>query len=800
LSRAGGTPREPEPVPTKDGGPEIAPHFRISAGLKRILGRDLITDEFVAIFELVKNSFDAHATHVELAFLPDKIVILDDGKGMSLSDINEKWLFVAYSAKKDGSEDIDYRDKIAQRTAYAGSKGVGRFSCDRLGASLQMQTRTRGAPTQVVEVDWDDFEVNAKDEFAKVPVRVGEAKRITASPGLHPKDSGTLLEITRLRESWPREKLLKLKAALTKLISPFGGMAGAFQIVIYAPGERTADAKESGRHPEDQLASHHKIVNGYVENFIFETLRQKTTHIEVCISDDGRHLVSKLTDRGALIYHLREPNGFPKLAGSAFSCSLFFLNQSAKATFTRRMGVPSVQFGSVFLFRNDFRVFPLGEEGDDSFGIDRRKQQGFARFLGTRDVIGRIDISGSDEDFRESSSRDMGLIDTPAYRELRACFDEYCFRRLERYVVGVTWDDQEDTKVEDPSRLSLDDARTRITELVQRLAGSKGVELLSYNTELVSLLDERSAEFGASLKALRRLAVHRKDEKLLKDIEQAEHRYADLKKAELAARELADEARRLQQEAEEKVAAATQNLEEEKKRSLFLESLGGVDRDMIENLHHQIVIHAANMKELLSMEYDRVSRTGPMSKEDLLGVLERLTFQNQKVLTIARFASRANFRMDSGQIDADLVSFLRQYLLQVAPLYLSSSLEVKVHDTNARFDRRFRPIEMSMVADNLISNARRARASTVLFSARLEEHGDLVVVFEDDGRGFRLTGQPVERIFEKGFTTTEGSGLGLFHVRRILETLHATIQAEERSGGGARFVLTFPAVRTDDEA
>ena len=36
-------------------------HFDVSTGLKRVIGRDLITDDEVAIFELVKNSFDANA-------------------------------------------------------------------------------------------------------------------------------------------------------------------------------------------------------------------------------------------------------------------------------------------------------------------------------------------------------------------------------------------------------------------------------------------------------------------------------------------------------------------------------------------------------------------------------------------------------------------------------------------------------------------------------------------------------------------------------------------------------------------
>ena len=41
-------------------------HFDVSTGLKRVLGRELITDDEVAIFELVKNSFDAGATDVHL--------------------------------------------------------------------------------------------------------------------------------------------------------------------------------------------------------------------------------------------------------------------------------------------------------------------------------------------------------------------------------------------------------------------------------------------------------------------------------------------------------------------------------------------------------------------------------------------------------------------------------------------------------------------------------------------------------------------------------------------------------------
>ena len=100
--------------------------FKISAGLKNLLGRELITSDSVAIFELVKNSLDAHAKTVRILFEEDRIVVTDDGKGMSQTDILDKWLFVGYSAKSEGTEDENYHLGGSRRArAFAGSKGVG---------------------------------------------------------------------------------------------------------------------------------------------------------------------------------------------------------------------------------------------------------------------------------------------------------------------------------------------------------------------------------------------------------------------------------------------------------------------------------------------------------------------------------------------------------------------------------------------------------------------------------------------------------------------------------------------------
>ena len=126
-------------------------NFKISTGLKNLIGRELITNEFIAIFELVKNSYDAGAKKVIIKFENiyaenSRILISDDGHGMNSTDIQEKWLFVAYSEKTEGKRAGTYRDNFSERV-YAGAKGVGRFSCDRLGEKLKLFSQKKGEST-----------------------------------------------------------------------------------------------------------------------------------------------------------------------------------------------------------------------------------------------------------------------------------------------------------------------------------------------------------------------------------------------------------------------------------------------------------------------------------------------------------------------------------------------------------------------------------------------------------------------------------------------------------------------------
>lgn len=581
--------------------------FKISSALKDLVGKDLITSDNVAIFELVKNSYDAYANHVVITFSKNKITIADNGKGMSLSDLKDKWLFLGFSAKKDGTEDEvndkqkSYRDKI--RRFYAGAKGVGRFSCDRLGRLLTITTKTRDSLlAEQILVDWANFEVDQKIEFGNVDV---EHRTLNVGNVFPNQEShGTIIEIEDLHDEetpWTRKHILELKRSLQKLINPYSE-TNDFVIEIICERERKMDFQKL----QDGVGFDRDIVNGPLKNSITEILKLKTTQIDVKISDG--FVYTTLTDRGVDIYRIREHNiHFPLIKNATVSLS--FLNRAAKYNFTRLMGIDSINFGSVFLFRNGFRILPFGETGDDSWGIDFRAQQGRARYLGSRDLMGRVDVTVEDvNELKEASSRDSGLIDTPMSRQVKDLY-KLCHKRLERYVVGVLWgesflrneyfknDDvawnarkelqKVDKDSEDPSFILHSSFGSKIdfVRLVKTLTSDNNVEVLAYNSDLANFVtpslepQDIKLQFISDLETIARRTGN---QSLENSVEEAKRKIEEISRQKEEAERKAAEAESRQREAEEKAlkaeetrreAEARAKSEEEKRRSAELARL-----------------------------------------------------------------------------------------------------------------------------------------------------------------------------------------------------------------------------------
>lgn len=762
-------------------------NFKISSHLKSIIGRDLITDDFVAIFELVKNSFDAGAANVDIHFYPDTIVIVDDGKGMSEADLKEKWLFVAYSAKSDGTEDadkIDYRENI-QSKRYAGSKGVGRFSCDRLGSHLLLQTtKSNSTSIQRLIVDWAKFEKSAKSNFIDIDVQYSSIPRFEVLSGVEAPICGTVLTISDLRSSWPRESIQALKASLAKLINPFGAQTEGFSINIHAPDEKVRDDELMGRGN----VIPNEVVNGPVENFIFQTLQDKTTWLRSWIDPEDDRFYTELIDRKKLIYRISEANPYKELSDTNFECNIFYLNRAAKVTFARNMGVSSAKFGSIFLFKNGFRSYPIGEENDDSFGIDRRKQQGYARYLGTRDILGRIDVYGDDTKFKESSSRDKGLIESKAYSELTKCFWDRCLIRLENYVVGVSWRLKYDMDYEDSTFLNGDEARSKVIEVIGKLANTPAVTIERYSDDILTVVDNKVKGFGKAIKSLEELAVKIGDNALAIRAKDAALSFQEMQRAEAEALTFAENEQKARRAAEIASAKKDTELKIERERSLFLLSQGTRDKDVLENLHHQVIIYASNSigcieKNLISINNGKVP-----TLDEIKVAFEQLLLLNQQVIAASRFATTANFKLESSKIEADIGSYIHQYITKVCPIH-EGNIDLDADNFAKPFKRKFSPIEISIIIDNLIDNASKAGAGYIKFVITQDDANSIKILVKDNGEGISDDIDPPERIFEKGITTTTGSGLGLYHVRQLLESMQGTISLHRTGSAGTELSI-----------
>ena len=779
--------------------------FRVSAELKNILGRDLITSPDIAILELVKNSYDAHASKVEITFDEDYLEIADNGKGMSKDDLINKWLFVAYSAKSDGTEDVTYRDKITRH--YAGAKGIGRLSCDRLARYLVLTTRSEEENnTEVLNVDWQVFEDNKKTEFDTIDIPHETTEIIPTFPIA--SKTGTSLQFRGLHDIWTREDIKRLRKSLEKMINPFSGTDDDFQIEIKAPQMQSEDEATSSPHDK---------VNGIIENSIADVLKLKTTQIESKI--EGNSIHTTLTDRGVVMYEIEEPNDQFFHIEKA-SISLFYLNRAAKYSFTARMGVQPVSYGNVFLFRNGFRILPYGEWNDDSWGLNYRQQQGYNRTLGTRDLFGRVDVESDNTDLiKEVSSRDGGLIRTDASQQLMDYFT-FIHRRLERYVVGVLWGEGfirkdyfvnqasaqearkklEFDKDSDTTEHIYDNIGSRIDflQLIKTLANDKSISVIQYNEELANIVSNPSeAEViqAQMFDDVRKLAEKTNDAFLLNKIQEFEKHLDELRiqkeKAEQKAeeeRQKAETARKKAQEEEEKRKKAEKELEQKNRQNLFLLSVGSLDKDRILKYHHDIRTHSATIHNTIGQILKK-HNNGQLTIEDTVKMIERISRANDKITSIAQFATKANYRIDADEIEADIVSYISEYVNNVLPdFYSELTLQCVINSCSKTI--KFAPLEASIFIDNLVSNTSKFNAKhfDVIFE---KDEGHIRMTISDDGDGLSPDVVNPENIFEKGFTTTNGSGLGLYNVASFVNNVLKGIINVESNQNKPGFILTI---------
>ena len=821
-------------------------HFKTNILLKNIIGKDLITDDNVAMLELVKNSYDAGSKIVEIVFQNvlnnddldedkdnskrSRIMVCDKGCGMDYDGLLNKWLNIAYSEKKENNQLNGRRQ--------AGNKGVGRFSCDRLGKTLTIYTKMSGQQCLKMIIDWRLFENEdaQNEEIQDVEFEVQEVSdnEVLSLTGWDVFESGTVLDICLLRDVWTPVKIIRLRRDLEKFIDPNSTFSeDSFRINLIAEEYKEYDMREGNVVQR---------VNGPVENKIFEQLNFRTTSVSSFIDPDGSYIVTKLQDRGREVFELREKNIYPHLRN--IKMTVYYLNPYSKRYFKYQTGLSSLDFGSIFLFINGFRIPPYGDQGDDWLGIEKRKASGFRRYLSTHEVVGRVEIRDEHDDFMIISSR-TGVVNNEAFVELSREGAPYGFfykgfRRLERFVVeGISWDttiekvSEDGVIIEGKEKFKLDDLSRdkQILSVIRQIidVDESAIDYLHINEEFVEEIMNAQMEATANniegvVRELSQLtdnaspeAINRFSTRLQGDSEEIAKLVAlvgriapvqsnlnrlyhfqeeiSRKQQELAHKhKQLLEAQNARQKAEEEKAELEKRLALEKEKNTYLLTSSRSMSEDAKGMVHNIKIIANSLHAMISLQYKKLA-VGITNREELLNTLSQMLFQADKALKISKLITRANFKADSEDKLVNVAAYINQYLAIYGEIMSNSKVEIVSNVGNLKFERMVSVLDISVIIDNLISNSQKANANKVEFDAELTPNNELKIIVSDNGDGLeeQFLSMP-DCIFELGVTSTDGSGIGLYTIKNSLEEIGGTIKfaGNGQKMKGASFVIIIP--------
>ena len=843
-------------------------HFKTNVQIKSIIGKDLINDDNIAILELVKNSFDADAKRVDISFCnlksnddkeidtfsenTSRLFIRDDGMGMDLTDINDKWLNIAYSEKKTHTRQYN--------RMMAGAKGVGRFSCDRLGQFLRLYAKKNGAPCIVLNIDWRKFEINDKTkEIQSVDIEYEIIDdNALKQKGFHDFEHGVILEIIKLRSNWvypdssgwDTDKLSDLKKYLEKLINP----NQAFEkndFGIYLNAEEFL-VENSQKAYNDQFI-------GKVENSIFQKLDFKTTSIECKSIEDGKLMLTTLKDKGETIYWIKELSEFyPNIRD--FKITLYFLNTYAKAFFTKQTGMRSVSYGSVFLFLNGFRIPPYGEEGDDWLKLDQRRAQGYARFISARDIVGQIEILDNYESFQIVSSRE-GLVKNESYDKLtdkgKGLFYKV-LRRLERYVVdGLNWDsipEEDKTKISEIEKkiisgeLSEKDLkyqedsttkRRRIYESIHTLisASPKKVVELYINEDLIEskiaeerrlaeqefsklmedfenkkisgeflaqLLQKKAKESEALEKQLIEFSKYTTNEATAKAVVEIQSYKDIVEKQANIIKSLQEELRKKEQElldiknstdrkvndVEQKLKQAEFDRDIANQKNKYLESTRSISAE------EESFIHIINVySQEINPAFKRISEivTNNNVPDELIKEIGVVRSFFEKIFNTASLLTKANIKQLAEKEIINLSEYIDEYIKKCSEILYSDIRFTVINSDNVDYFGAYSLLDISVLLDNLISNAKKESAKEIQINI-LQENNKYIIDFSDSGNGVADPALLGDKMFELGVTTRlGGSGIGLASVRKIVSDMkgHVSFLGNNIYLKGATFRIEF---------
>ena len=359
--------------------------FDPSARLQSLLGRELISNEYVAMAEIVRNAYDAGANQITIKLEsgdPQRFVITDNGSGMSKAEFERVWMTPGFSTKAESGAD----------QTLLGEKGIGRFAVDKIASELIITTKIKTRLDSLrIRFNWDRFsDQNKKLKDIRVPVTDVRDEELSKA------GNGTRLELVGLRKQWRVTDWEDLRAELLKLIVPTGSNLH-FKIVANSSSWSSGNLIPTfdGSHAYQYFFSVNKEGRGGWNVTRSEEIQKK-------LSDAGHKV--KSTESG----EINISNSFGAMKGR-----FFFFERPAQIT---KQGFES----GVAIYRDGFRVEPYGRSGDDWVEVKllKSKRHGKVPITPSR-LFGYTEISRSNNPRLRDLTNREGIQDSPEFEDFR---------------------------------------------------------------------------------------------------------------------------------------------------------------------------------------------------------------------------------------------------------------------------------------------------------------------------------------------------------------------------------------------
>lgn len=393
--------------------------FRPRARLIKTIGEELISDDKVAIIELVKNSYDAYCTLddkraiVEITFNGNvqtqssgekyiakeqaSIIIYDEGLGMDFEVIETAWMEPATNFKK-------LKQNQNPSKKYAGEKGIGRFASAKLASKLELVTKQAGKDEIFIKFNWNEFS-NEDDylEDIKIEWEIRPATEI--------KSHGTILRLYDLNEDWSESKIKDLRVALSRLLNPIVPIED-FLISLNLP-EEFKDLSGIIERPETLNRPNYSIkgsiaIDGSPQQIVFYS--KAIGHEEILSLNENEFCLQRKYLAGPFSFEFkiwnRDADELKTLANETGN-----IVKNVKTDLDELCGIS--------IYRDNIRVLPYGNKNNDWVRLDMRRVNNPTLRLSNNQIVGYISIGIESNPLLKDQSNREGIVESQAFEDIK---------------------------------------------------------------------------------------------------------------------------------------------------------------------------------------------------------------------------------------------------------------------------------------------------------------------------------------------------------------------------------------------